>query len=79
MSSRLKERNAKTRKDSRCEEENPCQNEEDTLAWERQLCLGQWQWTRRGRRQLQEIQRERKRAKGQVRLLRHVARRSSKR
>ena len=26
------------------------------LAWDRQLCLGQWQWRRRGCRQLQEIQ-----------------------
>ena len=36
-------------------EENPCQSEEDALAWDRQLCLGQWQWTRRGWRQPHEI------------------------
>ena len=24
----------------RCEEENPCQSEEDALTWDRQLCLG---------------------------------------
>ena len=48
MSSRWKERNAKTRKDSRYEEENPCQSEEDALARDRQLCLGQWKW--RGKR-----------------------------
>ena len=41
MSSRWKERNAKTTKDWRCEEENLCQSEEDALAWDRQLCLGQ--------------------------------------
>ena len=58
MSSRWKGRNAKTRKDWRCEEENPCQSEEGALAWDRQLCLGQWQWTRRGWRQPHEIQRE---------------------
>ena len=53
----------KTRRDWRCEEENPCQSEEGALAWDRQLCLGQWQWTRRGRRQPHEIQRERKDSK----------------
>ena len=35
---------------------NPCQSEEGALAWDRQLCLGQWQWRRRGWRQLQKIQ-----------------------
>ena len=63
MSSRWKERNAKTRRDSRCGEENPCQSEEDALAWDRQLCLGQWQWRWRGWRQPQEIPRERKQSK----------------
>ena len=29
--------NAKTMKDRRCEEENPCQSEEGALAWDRQL------------------------------------------
>ena len=24
-------------------EENPCQTEEDVLAWDRQLCIDQWQ------------------------------------
>ena len=33
---------------------------EGALARDRQLCLGQWQWTRRGWRQPQEIQRERR-------------------
>ena len=63
MFSRWKERNAKTRRDWRCEEENPCQSEEDALAWNRQLCLGQWQWTRKGWRQLHGIQQERKESK----------------
>ena len=63
MSSRFKERNAKTRKNRRCEEESPCQSEEGALAWDRQLCLGKLQWTRRGWRQPQEIQRERKEGK----------------
>ena len=58
MSSRWKERNAKTKTDGKCEEENSCQSEEGALAWDRQLCLGQWQWTRRGWRQPHEIQRE---------------------
>ena len=61
MSSRWKERNAKTRRD--CGEENPRLIEEGALAWDRQLCLGQWQWTRRSWRQPQEIQRERKESK----------------
>ena len=69
MSSRWKETNAKTRRDWRCEEVNPCQSEEGALAWDRQLCLGQWRWTRRGWRQPQGIQWEReRRAKGRVRL-----------
>ena len=53
MSSRWKERNVKTRRDRRCEE-NPCQSEEGALAWDRQLCLGQWRWMRKGWRQLHE-------------------------
>ena len=32
----------------RCKEKNLCQSEEGALAWDRQLCLGQWQWTRKG-------------------------------
>ena len=60
MSSRWKERNVKTKKDCRCEEENPCQSEEDALAWDRQLCQDQWQWMRRDWRQPQEILLERK-------------------
>ena len=48
MSSRWKERNAKSKKDWRCEEDNTCQSEWDPLEWDRQLCLGQWQWRRRG-------------------------------
>ena len=57
-------------------EENPCQSEEGALAWDRQLCLGQWQWRRRGWRQPQEIHQERRGAKGRVRL--HRARGSAK-
>ena len=59
MSSRWKERNVKTK----IEEENPCQSEEGALAWDRQLCLDQWRWARRGWRQPQEIQRERRESK----------------
>ena len=33
------------------------------FSMDRQLCLGQWQWMRRGWRQPQEIQRERKESK----------------
>ena len=33
----------------------PMQSEEGALAWDRQLCLGQWQWTRGGLYQPQEI------------------------
>ena len=53
------------RRPGKIENENSCQSEEGALAWDRKLCLGQWQWTRRDWRQLQEIQRE---AKGRVRL-----------
>ena len=38
------------------EEENSFQSEEDGLAWDMQLFLGQWQWMRRGWRQPQELQ-----------------------
>ena len=41
-------------------EENPYQGEEDALAWDRQLCLGQWQWRGKGWRQPQEIEWRRK-------------------
>ena len=40
--------------------ENPCQSEKDALTWDRQLCQGQWQWRRKGLRQLQEIQRRKR-------------------
>ena len=70
MSSRWKERNAKTRKDRKCEDENSCQSEEGAIAWDRQLCLGQSQWTLKGWRQPQEIQPGEEGAKGRVRLLR---------
>ena len=40
MSSRRKEKNPKTWKNKRCEEENPCQSEEDALPRYRRLCLG---------------------------------------
>ena len=53
MSSRWKERRAKTRKDMK----KKIQSEEGALAWDRQLCLTQWQRTRRGLWQLPEVQR----------------------
>ena len=53
----------KYRKDRKCEEENPCQSEGGALAWNRQLCLGQYQWTWRGWRQPHEIQQGRRRSK----------------
>ena len=43
--------------------ENPCQSEEGALHWDRQLCLGQWQWTKSGLWLSQEIQREERRSK----------------
>ena len=44
---------------------------EDALAWDKQLYLGQWQWTRRGWRQQQENQLGKKdEKKGRVILLR---------
>ena len=51
MSSKWKERNAKSGKDGKYEE-NLCQSEEGALAWDRQLCWGQWQphEIQRGRR-----------------------------
>ena len=49
-------RNAKWK----CSGENPCQSEEGILAWDRQLSLGQWQWTRRDLWQPREIQRGRR-------------------
>ena len=52
----MEEKNAKSRKDISYEEKNPCQSEEGALAWDKQLCLGQWQWRRRGWRQPHEIQ-----------------------
>ena len=60
MPFRWKERNAKSRKDWRCEEENPCQSGEGALACDRQLRMGQWQWTRRDLWQPQKIQRGRR-------------------
>ena len=47
----------------KCEEENPCQSEEDALAWDRQLCLDQWPWRRKDWRQPQEIQQGRKKSR----------------
>ena len=38
---------------------NPCQSEEDALAWDKQLCLSQWQGTRIGWRQPLESHRRR--------------------
>ena len=42
---------------------NLCQSEEGALAWDSHLCLGQWQWTRRGVWHPQEIQRGRRGSK----------------
>ena len=28
--------------------ENPCQSGKSALSWDRQLCFGQWQWTKSG-------------------------------
>ena len=42
---------------------NPCQSKEDALAWDRQLRLGQWQWTSRGLWQPRETQRGRRRSR----------------
>ena len=43
MFSREKVERTKTKKDKKCEEENPCQSEEGALAWG---CLWQRQRTR---------------------------------
>ena len=51
MSSRWKKRTVKTRKDC-----FPCQKEKGALAWDRPLCLGQWQGTRKDLWQPREIQ-----------------------
>ena len=56
MSFRWKERYPKTRNDGKSVGENPCQSEEGALACDRQLCLGQGQWTNRGLWQPQKIQ-----------------------
>ena len=40
MSSRWKERNAETRKDCKCEEENPCQSGEDAIARDKTILSG---------------------------------------
>ena len=42
--------------DRKCEEEIQCQSEEGALAWDRQLCLDQWQWTKKGWTQPQEME-----------------------
>ena len=63
MSSRWKKRNAKSRKDQKYLGEIPYQIEEGALAWDRQLCLGQWQWTGRDLWQPQKIQRGRRGSK----------------
>ena len=55
MSSRWKERKAKTKIDKRCVGANLCQIKEGNLALGKLLCLGQWQWTRRDLWQPQEI------------------------
>ena len=47
-----------------------CQNEGDALAWNRQLCVGRWQWTKRGLWQPRKIQLGKREAEKQTRLLR---------
>ena len=42
-------------KECKDQERLKCQSEEGALAWDRQLCLGQWQWMRKVWRQLHEI------------------------
>ena len=49
---------------------NPCQSEKGATTWDRQLCLCQWQWTRKGLWQPQKIQLGRRGAKRSMRLLR---------
>ena len=49
----MEERNAKTRKNVK---KNDAKSKEGVLAYDRRLCLGQSQWTRRGLRQPREIQ-----------------------
>ena len=39
-------------------QKNPCQSEESALAWDRQLCLGQWQEQREVRGSLRNSARE---------------------
>ena len=70
MSSRWKERHAKTRKNRKCVGENPCQSEEDALEWNRLFCLSRWYWTGRGLWQPREIHRGEGGAEGRMRLLR---------
>ena len=48
----------------KCVGKNPCQSKEGTLAWDRRLCLSQWQWTRRDLRQLQVIQQGKRKTNG---------------
>ena len=50
----MEENECRDQKRLKIEEENPL---------DRQHCLGQWQWTRRGWRWLQEIQLDRKESK----------------
>ena len=50
--------------------ENPCQSKEGALHWDRQLCLGQWQWTKSGLWRPKKISQGEEGAKGRVRLLR---------
>ena len=63
MSSRWKERKAKTKRETEDVKKKKihARARKMFLAWDRQLC--QWQWTRRGWRQPQEVQQERKESK----------------
>ena len=42
--------------------------QEDALAWDRQLCLGQWQWREKVRGSRKKFSRREGRAEGRVRL-----------
>ena len=50
----------KYEKKLKCEGENLWLSKESVLTWDRQLCLGHWQWTRRVLWQPREIHRGRK-------------------
>ena len=52
----MEEKECEDQERLKCVGENPCQSKEGTLAWDRQLCMGQWQWMRRSLWQSQQVQ-----------------------